>query len=326
MVAGSAFICCGAGRPDLGVGEAEVLGPDLIRSARAPIAGEPAMVDRGDPVELRAVLRDRRPRTLENLPEFYCALPDRQRSRTGHRDQRAERLGAERRGSAAGGGSASSRLRGSQAAANTSPRRASSTASDGVEPGGARARAPSASDCSVETPTSGMPRAWPSARAVAIPIRRPVNVPGPTPTAIRSISLHVATHGRAPPRSAAAASWRASGAHWAAGRREPRARCRRRHRSARPWSPASRCRNRGSSWLVDHHDPGVAAGVLDADAGRDPAQRRDRGSSPSGHSTNVIVSGAEVVGQQVGILIGQVADPEQVEWATGTGPGSAGRS
>ena len=34
------------------------------------------------------------------------------------------------------------------------------------------------------TPTAGVPRAAASARAVAIPIRRPVNEPGPVPTAI----------------------------------------------------------------------------------------------------------------------------------------------
>ena len=73
----------------------------------------------------------------------------------------------------------------SKSAANASPRRASITG---------RARAPSllcemprASAASEPTGAIGISLAWASARAVAIPIRRPVNDPGPIPTAIRSI-------------------------------------------------------------------------------------------------------------------------------------------
>ena len=48
--------------------------------------------------------------------------------------------------------------------------------------------APGASASSELTPTSGSPRPCASARAVAMPIRSPVKLPGPTPTAIRSTS------------------------------------------------------------------------------------------------------------------------------------------
>ena len=48
--------------------------------------------------------------------------------------------------------------------------------------------APRASASSVLTPTTGSPRPCASARAVAMPIRRPVKLPGPTPTASRSTS------------------------------------------------------------------------------------------------------------------------------------------
>ena len=48
------------------------------------------------------------------------------------------------------------------------------------------------------TPASGSPVLAPSARALAIPTRRPVNEPGPTPTAIRSTAPQ-------PPAASAAA-------------------------------------------------------------------------------------------------------------------------
>ena len=47
---------------------------------------------------------------------------------------------------------------------------------------------PTASAASEDTRLSGSSAAVASARAVAIPIRSPVNVPGPTPTAIASRS------------------------------------------------------------------------------------------------------------------------------------------
>ena len=80
----------------------------------------------------------------------------------------------------------SSRSSPRHAAAKTSPRRASITASTGPSP--ACGSAPRASASRLDTPASGSPRAWASARAVAIPWRRPVKPPGPTPTAIRSTS------------------------------------------------------------------------------------------------------------------------------------------
>src|SRR5690348_6961233 len=58
---------------------------------------------------------------------------------------------------------------------------------------------PAASASSVQTPRSGRPRLTPSPRAVAIPTRMPVKVPGPRPTAIRSTASQ-------PPAAAAARS------------------------------------------------------------------------------------------------------------------------
>ena len=49
------------------------------------------------------------------------------------------------------------------------------------------------------TPASGSPVLAPRARALAIPTRRPVNEPGPTPTAIRSTAVQ-------PPAASAARS------------------------------------------------------------------------------------------------------------------------
>ena len=43
---------------------------------------------------------------------------------------------------------------------------------------------PCATTSRLHTPWTGMPRTWPSMRAVTSPIRNPVNGPGPTPTAI----------------------------------------------------------------------------------------------------------------------------------------------
>ncbi len=49
----------------------------------------------------------------------------------------------------------------------------------------------------MQTPRTGRPRLAPSPRAVAIPTRRPVKVPGPSPTAISSTASQ-------PPAAAAA--------------------------------------------------------------------------------------------------------------------------
>ena len=76
------------------------------------------------------------------------------------------------------------------------------------------ARAPAASAASEETGASGSPRPCASARAVAIPIRRPVKPPGPTPTAIRSTSSQPT-----PPSASACSSSGSSRAAWSP--REP---------------------------------------------------------------------------------------------------------
>lgn len=87
---------------------------------------------------------------------------------------------------------------------NTSPLRASRSAMTlpaSVDPPIERARA-----ARVDTPVAGVPVENDSPEAVATPIRMPVKVPGPFPTAIRSTSSH--------PPSTAAASPAASSNAW----------------------------------------------------------------------------------------------------------------
>ena len=121
--------------------------------------------------------RDERPGRLQRSPEAYRPVPHCKRGPRQRADPLRERLRRER----ARAGSTSAPPR--HAAANASPRRASRTASTS-----SASVAPSASASSELTPTSGSPRACASARAVEIPIRSPVKLPGPTPTAIRSTS------------------------------------------------------------------------------------------------------------------------------------------
>ncbi len=131
-------------------------------------------------------------------------------------------------------------------AANTWPRRASSTASRAPPPAPRTAPPiPRASAASVPTGATGLPSAWASARAVATPIRSPVNEPGPTPTAIRS------TRSQPPARSTSALELRQQ-LRWRAGaaRRSRRASRRSSTESRRPGVDApprrrrSRCRSR----------------------------------------------------------------------------------
>jgi hypothetical protein len=88
-------------------------------------------------------------------------------------------------------------------AAATSPRRASRTVRQRRPP--AASPSPRASASSVPTPPMGRLRLSPSARAVAIPTRRPVKEPGPIPTARRSTAPQ-------PPAASAARSTSASSA------------------------------------------------------------------------------------------------------------------
>src|SRR5918995_2884207 len=88
---------------------------------------------------------------------------------------------------------------GSSSEAKASERFASMTARRGLSPAAGCSEIPRASASRDETPASGLPVPWASARAVAIPTRSPVNDPGPIPTAIRSTRSH-------PPASATACS------------------------------------------------------------------------------------------------------------------------
>ena len=170
------------------------------------------------------------------------------------------------------------------AAANTSPRRASITATHAAP----SLRAPAASAARLETPTSGRSRAWASARAVAMPSRRPVKPPGPTPTAIRSTASQPRPRQR-PPRPARAGGSRGAGRSPGGGSSRPRQPAAGRPQTRRRW-PAWRCRSRGSRDL----DPALRRRRR-ARAGRGAATRSG-GHAPgpcSGHSTNAIASGAK---------------------------------
>ena len=133
-------------------------------------------------------------------------------------EPRPRSAGASARGPASSRGSDSDRTRSvcssavtdrsprAYEAANTSPRRASITASTPSRstpfrssPSYKSAECPAVATASglttgtasarrLDTPTSSTPSDCANPRAVAIPTRRPVNLPGPTPTAIRSIA------------------------------------------------------------------------------------------------------------------------------------------
>ena len=147
-----------------------------------------------------------------------------------------------------------------------------------------------ASDSSVETPTSGIPRAPASARAVAIPIRSPVNVPGPTPTAIRSTSSQPA-----PARSSTSAiSGSSRGACAAAVPRRRVVAALDRCRLARSPS-ATVVALVAVSNAEDPHSISTSGGRRPRAASRTRAamrpKRGDRLLLAAGHSTNAIVSG-----------------------------------
>ena len=134
---------------------------------------------------------------------------------------------------------------------------------------------------------------------MAIPIRRPVNVPGPTPTAIRSTPAssiparssssaierqqRVAWRGRAPGGGSSRASSTLAGARIERDRRRA----------------ASPCRARGS--LIARSRPSARSppGVLERDAGGDPAERGELRLAlrPLDERDRV---GREVVGEQLG--------------------------
>ena len=171
--------CPWAGQGDLGVGPAAIVGHDRLGHARRSIDREPAD-DRGaDAMETRRVRRDRDPGCLQVRPKSYRPVPHSQPG-----------------SSVAGSGPGCPRgprvpprvLRSARLPRRTpprTPRRGARRARPAPGPR-RRASAASASARRVDTPASGTPSDWARPRAVATPMRRPVKVPGPTPTATRS--------------------------------------------------------------------------------------------------------------------------------------------
>ena len=276
------------------------------------------------------VLRDDDLRGLEDRPEPQRSIPHRQPAPASSRTTSASRSGATAAGAISGGADPSPAAPGSvHAAANASPRRASSTASGIRSSDAATAAAPAASERRVETPTSGISRACASARALAIPIRSPVNVPGPVPTAIRSRSSQPAPaasiEASASDRSAVVCRGRVSGGGSSRRSIAVSSRPSGSSREPRPPSPRSPCRGRGSS--PDHHLAHVRAAVLEADAGgdvRQAGQRRLLLTRPLDERDRVR---AEIVGEQLGLLGGERRDPVEVDVRRpAPRPRNAGRS
>ena len=141
---------------------------------------------------------------------------------------------------------------------------------------------------------------------------------------------------RSPPRSSSSptsgsSSWRGAGASRAADRRGPRERLGRRRPEPR-WWPAWRYRRRGSSsrrWLCRR----LAGSIARCPPGARPRRRaraararrrapaRDSGRSPPAATRRRRSRLAEVVGQQVRVLVGEDPSRYRSRWETGTGAG-----
>ena len=164
----------------------------------------------------------------------------------------------------------------SKRAAYTSPRFASISGSRGP------AGIPAASAASDDTPRSGRSFALARARAVATPMRRPVNVPGPTPTAIASRSReadarplhHVVNRG-----------------HQLRGVRRPLGQPRRRRRDLDQLIPAQDGGRRGGGGGVEAEDRHSISIVRLSPPACSSRTRWEAASSGSGHSTKAIRSG-----------------------------------
>src|SRR5262249_13187365 len=93
---------------DLGVGSAEVVRSHLIGDAPLEAISQPTVVRGRDPVQRRIVVGDEGSRSLENFPECYRPVADRQRGRAERGDQldqclRGERMREEQRSVELGG-------------------------------------------------------------------------------------------------------------------------------------------------------------------------------------------------------------------------------
>ncbi len=139
-------------------------------------------------MELGVLRRDHQPETPQVYGKFYCPVTDGQRACTElGRDLLEALRGSVPTAQAAGTpiqvGHPRTRLR-------RTPRHVARRSPPGRGRPGPAGAAVTPGASSVEMPTRGRFRRGRSACAVAIPMRRPVKVPGPTPTPIRSSSAH----------------------------------------------------------------------------------------------------------------------------------------
>ena len=305
----------------LGVGSAQVVRPDLVRDTRWQAPCEPAVIRGRDPVQLRIVVWDEGSRALENLPECYRPVSDRQRA-SGRAASPARPAPPERtRAGAAARCRSSSTSSIRQLAANTSPRRASSTASTTSSP--TPPRPASASALARTRQRERLQRRDADQRDAPRPRQRPRRRdPDPQPRERPgsdadgdAIDVVPADPGALEhhARSAAAAGSRGRAARRAVGRRAP---CRRRRRrpTARPWSRGVAVSNAriliGASIVTTRRSPPACSITTRAASARQARDRRDRVLRPLDERDPV---GAEVVGQQVRILAPQIRDAVQVE-------------
>ena len=181
------------------------------------------------------------------------------------------------------------------------------------------ASAPAASARRLETPTSSADSDCARPRAVATPTRRPVKVPGPTPTAMRSISRQLTPAATSSSRAIASRRVACPGCAPAAGssracvvRRPPDA--------AQQRLPMWTCRGRARSRravprrrlgaLVDVDPSPVAAAVTERHA---HARARELGVRVLRPLDERDPSRPEVVGEQIGILALEARESVEIQ-------------
>ena len=293
----------GAARASLGVGPAQVVRQDRVPAdrRRPPLASRQQRAARRRGGAAIVVRRDLGPGRSQVRPESYRPVPDRQRGPGGRaRATRPASASGRERGGREQLAALAAQPGGGEHLAAARVEHGERPAAGLAAPAVLRRRPPAASAASVETPTSGRSRACASARAVAMPIRRPVKLPGPdadaraAPTSSQPDARRRAS---AVARPAPSSSRRVAGP--LAGRRVV-ARSTASPRRRRAAATDGRRRRGVEAEDVHRRDASiraaVAAGVLEAHA---HARRAlELGPRASGHSTNAIAVGPEVVVEQ----------------------------